>query len=535
MRAAFLAFALTGIQFVDIAPKSAFSYRTENDLRERKYFPQPMCGGVALIDFDHDGKLDIFFTNGARLPENAKADPKFYSCLLRNKGAGVFEDVTSRAGLTGKDAGYQFGVAAADFDNDGNTDLFVAAMGGNRLYRNQGDGTFADITRRSGLENTPADLLSVGGAWVDYDRDGVLDLVVANYTHWTPATDKRCVSGETEFYCDPRGYRSVPQSLYRGLGDGRFADVSEASGIGTAKGKGMGIGIADLNRDGWSDVFVANDTERNFLFLNQKNGSFKEVGLLVGAALNDDGVAVSSMGVDVKDFDNDGWPDIFYNDLAGQFFGLLRNEEGETFRYVSPATHIERLSRAFSGWSAAFADFDNDGWKDIYSANGHVDNLGRNTVQQDTIFQNVNGQTFRDISGELGTDIAVAGYQRGAAVGDLNDDGWLDLVVTSLGQRPRILMNSGRAGTNWAMLRLRGVQSNRDGIGAAVKLVTASGRALYSHVSPSAGFLSSSDIRVHFGLGAENRLREVEVLWPSGKRQLLSAVAANRITSVTEP
>lgn len=494
-----------------------------------------MCGGVAALDYDQDGLMDLYFTNGAKLPELRKTGPEYYGLLLRNQGDGTFEDVTAKAGLEGADLGFSFGVAAGDYDNDGYPDIFVANAGRNTLYHNNGNGTFTDVTKGSGLDNKPAGLLSVQAAWFDYDRDGLLDLIVTNYTYWSPASDRECTQAGKPSYCTPQIYPSVSERLYHNLGKGKFEDVTEKAGFGTALGKGMGIGIADFNGDGWLDVFVANDTERNFLFLNRGDGTFQEEGLSKEVAYNDSGSTVSAMGADVRDYDNDGWIDIFYNNLKGQTWGLFHNERARPFRYASPDSAVSSLSRMYSGWSNGFIDYNNDGWKDLYSANGDVDDIAADSRQHDTLFENQDGRRFIDVSAEMGADFLHEGFQRGSAMVDLNNDGAMDLVVTSLNERPRILLNSADSGNHWLLIDAYGHKSPRDPVGANFKLTTESGRVLYNQYDVSVGFMSTSDRRVHFGLGAETRIATIEITWPSGIVQKLTNVKADQILRVEEP
>ena len=479
--------------------------------------------------------MDLYFTNGAKLPELKKTGPEYYSALLRNRGDGTFEDVTAKAGLTGAQMDFSFGVAAGDYDNDGYPDLFIANAGKNTLYHNNRDGTFTDVTAGSGLDKKPKDLLSVQAAWFDYDRDGLLDLVVSNYTTWSPANDKACMHAGTPVYCDPQLYPSVAIRLYHNLGHGRFDDVTEKAGVGAALGKGMGISIADFNHDGWLDVFIANDTERNFLFINQGNGTFKEEGLLRGVAYDDEGSIVSAMGSDARDYDNDGWIDIFYNALRTQGWGLFHNEGDGQFRYTSPVSGIASLSLRYSGWSNGFIDYNNDGWKDLYSSNGDVAELSSSDRQRDTLFENVGGKRFVDVSDKVGADFQREGYQRGSAIVDLNNDGAMDLVITSLNERPRILMNSGDIGNHWLLIDAYGHKSPHDPVGAEFRVTMASGRVLYNQYSVSVGFMSTSDRRVHFGLGTEKKIARIEIKWPSGIVQELKNVETDEILRVDEP
>ena len=378
--------------------------------------------------------------------------------------------------------------------------------------------------------------MSVGAAWFDYDNDGLLDLIVTNYTTWTPQTDKQCFKDAThEEYCSPTVYKSVASRLYRNLGHGRFEDVTEASGIGKALGKGMGISIADFTGDGLMDIFIANDTEPNFLFINQGNGTFKESGLDYGVAYNEEGIPYRAWARTPRISITTAGSTLSTTTWPGRSSRILKNEGGKSFSEVTWSTKLGPLTRNLSGWSIGFIDYNNDGWKDIYSANGDVDNLTESSKQHDTMFENEGGKTFIDVTEKMGPDFAFVGYQRGSAFVDLNNDGFMDLVVTSLGEKPRILMNNALVKNHWIMFDLRGHKSNRDGIGATIKVTTGSGRTLYNHVTTSVGFMSSSDRRAHFGLGAETKIDHVEIRWPSGIVQRLDHPAVDRIVRVEEP
>jgi hypothetical protein len=395
--------------FFDDFSRSKIAYKTNNSFLGRKYFPQPMCGGIAIFDYHNDGRMDIYFTNGARFPEMKKTDSSYYNCLLRQKSDGTFEDVTARPRLAGEQLDYNFGVAVGDYDNDGHEDLFICGAVRNALYHNNGDGTFTDVTAAARIGGKPKNTLSVTAAWFDYDNDGLLDLIASDYTVWSPKLDFRCTMASKDYYCDPRRYPSVPARLYRNLSGGKFEDVTIESGFAAAPGKGMGISIADFDGAGRPDAFIANYTEPNTLFINRGNGTFEEKGLELGVAYNDDAHVGSSMGCHAKDFDNDGKVDIFYNNLRGQIWALLQSRGAIVAQY-SNASQIRKLSMFFSSWSSGFIDHNNDGWKDIYSSNGDVDQVNEQSAQHDTTFENVDGKSFVDASAEMGPDFFRDGY-----------------------------------------------------------------------------------------------------------------------------
>ena len=496
-----------------------------------KHQIETMIAGVAVFDYDNDGWPDIYIANGAAIPSLRKADSTFLNRLFRNNHDGTFSDVTLGAGVGGE--GYSMGVAAADYDNDGCVDLFVTGVRSNTLYHNRCDGTFEDVTARAGLGGNSG--WTVAAGWFDYDNDGLLDLFVVRYVDWDPTQEISCGAEKPGYrtYCHPSQYRPLTNALYHNQGDGTFRDVSMESGIGAHAGKGMGVAFGDYDLDGRLDVFVANDTVPNFLFHNEGNGKFREVALEAGVAYNDDGRALSSMGADFRDYDNDGREDIFVTALSNETFPLFRNLGNGTFLNMAAVSGIAAASLPLSGWSTGLFDFNNDGFKDVFVAGGHVmDNAelvsSRSSRQPNIIFLNKGDGTFQPqlLPGEA--------LHRGAAFGDFNKDGRIDVVVTRLNQPPLLLRNIATGREHWITLRLIGKRSNRDGIGARVHIVTAAGEQ-WNRVTTAVGYGCSSDRTVHFGLGNESRIQLLEVDWPLGTKQRLENLAADQFKEIAEP
>ena len=531
-----------GIRFEDIAAKAGVGFVVRNSATPEKHLIETMIAGVAVFDYNNDGLPDIYFVNGADQPSLSKRDESFWNRLYRNNGDGTFTDVTAQAGVQG--SGYGMGVAAADFDNDGNEDLFVAGVNRNILYRNRGDGTFEDVTSKAGVggltpEGKP---WSVAAGWFDYDNDGLLDLFVVNYVRWNPAQERLCgdESAGRRIYCHPEYYKGLPNSLYHNNGNGTFTDVSNPSGVAASIGKGMGVAFGDYNHDGRLDVFVANDTQPNFLFHNEGGGHFREVALAAGVAYNEDGRAISSMGTDFRDYDNDGREDLFLSALANEIFPLFRNTGRSHFDDVARRAHLSRITRHITGWSDGFYDFNNDGFKDLFIAAGDVQNnaeatSNRTSKQRNLVLANQHDGTFVDVSSEAGETFQTVGLHRGAAFGDFDRDGRIDVVVTRLNEPAELFRNISGQDAHWLELRLIGRHSNRDGIGAFVHVVGTSGLQQWNRVTTSVGYGCSSDRTVHFGLGADALVQQMTVEWPSGQVQRLRQIAGDRRITIQEP
>ena len=528
------------IRFEDRQRESGISFVLDNGTTPDKPVIDAVLGGVALLDFDDDGRLDVFFTNGARIPELAKDEPRFWNRLYRNEGAGRFRDVTEEAGVRGE--GYSMGAAAADFDNDGATDLYVTGVNRNVLYRNERDRTFSDVTELAGVSGIGPGgkkLWSVGAAWLDYDNDSDLDLFVANYLDWSPENNRVCGAKEKRVTCSPTDYEGLPNLLYRNDGGGRFTDVSAPTGIGAHIGKGMSVAVADADSDGFTDIFVANDRMRHFLFRNDRGLAFVETAVEAAVAYTEDGVPVSGMGVEFRDINEDGRADIFVTALSGEAFLLYFNTAE---RFFSPSTYRAGLGFAtilMSGWGTGAYDFDNDGYKELFIANSHlsenIELFGHHRYRQaNAVFQGIGDGRFRDVSAEAGAAMQRPRAHRGCAFGDLDNDGLVDVVVSVIGEPPEVLYNVTAGARHWLELRLEGTKSNRDGIGATVKLTGESGRVQYNHATTAVGYASSSDNRVHFGLGPDRTARELEIRWPSGTIQILTDVSADQTLEVRE-
>jgi hypothetical protein len=528
-------------KFSDITDRAGVKFRYLASHTAEKYLPETMGAGVALFDYDNDGRLDVFLVNGAPIADPTpkgtvpgKTGSEYWNRLYRQKADGTFEDVTEKAGLQG--VGYGMGVAVGDYDNDGFEDLYVTAYGGNRLYHNNGDGTFTDVTEKAGVGGSG---WSTSAAWVDLDNDGFLDLVVLRYLQWD-FEDIWCGEHREGFrsYCHPDYFKAAVPLVYHNNGNGTFTEVAQK--IGLAKpAKGLGIAMADYDRDGHIDLFFANDSMVEHLYHNKGDGTFEEVGLLAGVAADIDGHTYAGMGVDFSDYDNDGWPDIVVTNLANQRYALYHNDGDGSFNYSSPAAGISRMTMTHSGWGVRFFDFDNDGRKDLLIAQGHdLDTIEKTSpnlrYREPLLLARNTGREFQDVTASAGAALEEPYVWRGLAIGDLDNDGRLDAVVTANDGPVRVLHNETANANHWILLKLTGHKSNRDAIGASVKLTTAGG-AQYATVTTASSYLSSGDKRLHFGLGQASVVQSIEIRWPSGIVESLKDVAADRIVAIDEP
>jgi peptidoglycan hydrolase-like protein with peptidoglycan-binding domain len=527
--------------FADITARSGIHFLDQSPHTPRKYLVETMGPGVALFDCDNDGRLDIFFMNGAPIadPEPKGAVPQktgeqYWNRLFHQRPDGTFEDITEKSGLQG--VGFDMGVAAGDYDNDGYEDLYVTGYGGNHLYHNNGNCTFTDVTASAGVGGSG---WSTSAAWVDLDHDGLLDLVVARYVVWD-WNDVWCGEHREGYraFCQPDIFDPIAMLVYHNDGNGHFTEVAHKLGL-DKPGRGLGLAIADYDRDGRTDLYVANDSMPEFLFRQKSDGTFEEVGMESGSAVNADGQTYAGMGVDFADYDNDGWPDIMVTDLGNQKYALYRNRGDGTFDYATNSSSLGTITLFHSGWSARFLDYDNDGWKDLLIAQGHdLDNVEKQDpmlhYREPMLLARNTGHGFTDVSAESGAVFKEAWAARGMAIGDIDNDGRIDAVVTTNDGPAYVLHNETATNNHWITLRLVGHKSNRDGIGAVVK-VTGHAGSQWAIVTTASGYLSSSDPRVHFGLGAAAGNVQVEIRWPSGILQTLDDVHPDRQVTIDEP
>jgi len=524
------------IHFRDVTAQAGIHFTHNNGAFGKKWLPETMGPGCAFIDYDNDGYPDILLVNGEDWPGHARrgaTTPKLY----RNNQDGTFTDVTRAAGLAVPMFG--FGVAVGDFDNDGFDDLFITAIGQSHLFHNNGNGTFTDVTKSAGMWG-PTEF-STSAAWVDYDRDGKLDLVVANYVRWTEQTDLYCtLDGAHKSYCTPESYKGTSVRLWHNLGGGKFEDATQKAGLGDPTSKSLGITILDYNADGWPDLLIANDTQPNKLYLNMKDGTFEERGVAAGIGFSEDGVARAGMGVDAADYDRTGHPSVLISNFSNQMVSLYHNEGNGLFVDEAPQSEVGRATLVTLGFGCFFFDYDNDGWPDIFVADGHIEDAIERVqkrvsyAEPSHLFHNNGGGKFQEVTAQMGQAFAAPRVARGAAYADIDNDGYLDVLITTNAGPAYLFHNEG--GSNHSLrLKLVGTKSNRDGIGAVVQVTSDRNKEKqWKMLRSGSSYLSQSELVLTFGLGAQTKADNVEIRWPSGQIDTLSNVNAGQTVRVQE-
>jgi len=535
--------AKSPVLFSDVRTSTKIDFKHFGSPTSKKFLLETMGAGVAMFDYNNDGRMDLFFTNGALLREEIpadafpeKSDPRFWNRLYEQQADGTFQDVTEKSRLKGD--GYSMGVAVGDFNNDGFEDLYVTGYGQNHLYQNGGNGVFTDVTQELGVGGGG---WSTSAGWFDFDRDGRLDLFVARYLTWDFAKGL-LVCGDPRpglhAYCHPDNFKGATNLLYHQKADGTFEDVSVKAGVSDSSGKGLGIAFADFDNDGWSDVFVANDSVRQSLYHNKKDGTFEDIAVMSGAGYDENGKTFAGMGTDAADYNNDGWQDLIITTLSNETYPLYRNNKDLSFSWATNVTAVGQISLLYSGWGTRFIDADNDGWRDIFVAQGHVlDTIEASAsylkYKQTPLLMRNTGKSFVNISATAGAAFNVPIVARGAAFGDLNNDGQVDIVISVLNGSPVILRNNGTT-NHWIGISLVGTKSNRDGIGSRVVVTDSNGRKQIFDVSTSSSYLSANDARIIVGLGEAAGVKSIEISWPSGRTQTLTNPQLQQYVTIKE-